>query len=172
MTWFGKMKLDIACGQNKREGFTGIDIANAHGVDIVHDLTAYPWPIESESVEEAHCSHYVEHVQDLFKFLDELYRVLKPGAKCQIICPYGKSDRAWQDPTHVRPILEATFLYANKKWREDNKLNHYPISCDFDYSYGYQLNPAWQSRSQEALVFALTHYWNVASDIHVTMTKR
>lgn len=166
------MKLDIACGQSKREGFTGVDIAKCDGVDVVHDLTVYPWPFEDNSVDEAFCSHYIEHVHDLFKFFDELYRILKPGAQVQIIAPYGKSDRAWQDPTHIRPILEATFLYANRGWREANKLNHYPISCNFDYSYGYQLNAPWNLKSQEALNFALCHYWNVASDIHVTMTKR
>jgi len=164
------MKLDIAAGQNKKEGFTGIDIMP--GSDIVHDLEQFPWPIESESVEEAHCSHYIEHTKDLFKFFDELYRILKPGAKCTIIAPYYSSIRAWQDPTHTRAISEATYLYANKGWREQNKLDHYPVSCDFDYTYGYAFHPAWQSRSEEARSFAVGHYINVVTDIMATLTKR
>lgn len=164
------MKLDIASGQNKREGFTGIDIMP--GSDIVHDLEIFPWPIESDSVEEAHCAHFIEHTKDLFKFFDELYRIMKVGAKCQVIAPYYNSIRAWQDPTHTRAISENTFLYANKNWRETNKLNHYPIRCDFDFTYGYQISAAWQSRHHEALQFAIRHYTNVVDDIYVTLMKR
>ena len=46
--------------------------------------------------------------------------------------------RAWQDPTHKRAISEATFLYANKSWRVSQGLDRYPITCDFDFSYGYR----------------------------------
>ena len=164
------MKLDIAAGQNKKEGFTGIDIMP--GSDIVHDLEQFPWPIETASVDEAHCSHYIEHTKDLLKFFDEIYRILKPGAKCTIIAPYYSSIRAWQDPTHTRAISEATFLYTNKQWREANKLDHYGITCDFDFTYGYAFNPSWQSRSEESRAFAVAHYINVVSDIMATLIKR
>lgn len=56
-------KIDLACGDNKREGFFGIDIADIDSVDFVWDLNKYPWPIESNSVEELNCSHYIEHVK-------------------------------------------------------------------------------------------------------------
>ena len=36
------IKLDIACGANKREGFIGVDIAPGHGVDHVCDLEQFP----------------------------------------------------------------------------------------------------------------------------------
>lgn len=164
------MKLDVACGQNKKEGFTGVDIAG--DADIIHDLEVFPWPFEDNSVEEAHCSHFIEHTKDLFKFFDELYRIMKPGANCTILAPYYSSVRAWQDPTHTRAISEMTFLYANKGWREANKLDHYPIKADFDFSYGYALDPYWQLKSQETQAFAIKHYINVVSDIQVTMTKK
>lgn len=57
--------LDLGCGQSKREGFLGVDKYPAPGVDIVHDLfTQYPWPFESGSVDEAHSSHNLEHLDD------------------------------------------------------------------------------------------------------------
>lgn len=178
------IKLDIACGQNKQEGFVGIDISPVEGVDIVHDLEIYPWPIESESVEEANVSHYIEHTKDIIKFMEEIYRILKPsrvdidtkewmpGGKCSIAAPYYTSMRCWQDPTHVRAISEATFLYFNKEWRVVNKLSHYPITCDFDYQFGYSMTPDWAARNEEARLFAVRHYWNVVSDIQVVLTKR
>lgn len=175
------IKLDIACGQRKQEGFVGIDWAEIPSVDIVHDLTQYPWPIEDESVGQAFCSHYIEHIpladlptgQDhLLAFFDELYRILTPGGQALVIAPYYSSMRAWQDPTHRRAISEATFLYANKDWRIANGLDHYRVSCDFDFAYSYIVDNTWATRNEETRAFAFRYYLNAISDIQVTMTKR
>jgi hypothetical protein len=166
------MKLDIACGQNKHEGFTGIDIAPCEGVDIVHDLEVFPWPIESDSVEEVVCSHYFEHTSKPMEFMNELHRIMKVGAKATLITPYYTSIRCWQDPTHKNAISEATYYYYNKGWREMNKLNHYPITCDFDIQFGHSINQAWRGRNQQTLQFAISHYWNVIDDIHAILTKK
>lgn len=166
------LKLDIACGQNKAPDFFGIDIAKADGVDMVYDLEKFPWPIPKESVDMAVCNHYVEHTKDIIKFMEEVYRILKPGAQIIIRAPYYNSVRAWQDPTHTRVISEATFLYYNKGWREQNKLDHYPIKCDFDFSFGYDFMPDWAMRSEEAKAFAARHYTNVIADIQVVLTKK
>lgn len=166
------IKLDIACGQNKQQGFIGVDIAPCVGVDIVHDLNVYPWPFADDSVEEAFSSHFVEHVGCLMKFMNECQRIMKQGAKLTILAPYYSSMRCWQDPTHVRAISEASFLYYNKEWRVSNLLDHYPINADFDFNYGYVMTPDWANRSEEARNFAIRHYNNVISDIQVTMTKK
>jgi predicted SAM-dependent methyltransferase len=165
-------KLDIACGQSKTPGFFGVDIAPGEGVDLVYDLEKFPWPFPDASVDEAICNHYIEHTKDLISFMNELYRILKPGARCMINAPYYASMRAWQDPTHTRAISESTFLYYNKDWLTTNKLDHYPIHCDFDFQYGYNITPDWANRSEEARNFAIRHYINVISDIQVVLTKR
>lgn len=167
-----ELKLDLACGQNRVEGYFGIDVAPGDTVDAVVDLEQYPWPIESESAEDIVCNHYVEHVTDLMQFMNELYRILKPGGKVKFVAPYYTSIRCWQDPTHKHAISEATFLYYNKGWRTTNKLDHYPINCDFDYTYGYDMDATWANRSQDARDFAIKHYWNIINDIHVVLTAR
>jgi hypothetical protein len=166
------LKLDLACGQTKKAGFLGVDRVAMDGVDQVVDLEAYPWPWAAGAVGEVHSSHYLEHVTDLVSFANELGRILVTGGTATIVAPYYTSMRAWQDPTHVRAISEASFLYWNKGWRVANKLDHYPITCDFDFSYGYGLNAAWITRSQEARDFAIRHYFNAVDDLHVTLTKR
>ncbi len=166
------LRLDLACGQNKREGFMGVDIAPGEGVDVVHDLEVYPWPFQDNSVDEVNISHYIEHTKDLIAFMNELYRIMKPGAQCQIIAPYYSSMRAWQDPTHTRAISEATFLYFNQEWLKANGLDHYNVTADFDFSYGYAFTPEWAARSEEARAFATRHYINVINDIQVLLTKR
>ncbi len=165
------LKVDLGCGQNKEEGWYGVDYKKCPGVDKVHDLTKFPWPFKDESVDEVKSIHYIEHTLDLIKFVDEIYRILKPGGKAMFIAPYYSSMRAFQDPTHVRFISEASFLYFNKNWRNQNKLDHYDIKSNFNFSYGYQLFPEWAARSEDSRNFAIKHYWNVVSDIIVTLEK-
>jgi len=186
------LKLSLACGGSAPEGFKGVDIVKTSATSYAQDLLSFPWKqFADNSVDEIECSNFVEHIphgdsrnDPFFEFFDELYRILKPAefdptnpniplkGFARITCPYYSSMRAWQDPTHQRAISEASFLYLNKQWRIDNKLDHYPISCDFDFSYGYILNPQWQNRSQEAQTFAIQHYINVVTDIQVQIVKR
>ena len=165
-----KFKLNIACGKNKKPGFLGVDIWE--GADIVVNLEKFPWPFETSSVDKIFCSHYIEHTPDLISFANELHRIMKVGAKAEIIAPYYSSIRAWQDPTHLRAISENTFLYFNKKWREINRLDHYQVVADFDFECNFILNPHWQDKPVDEIKFAIKHYINVVSDIHVILTKR
>jgi hypothetical protein len=186
------LKLSLACGQRKPEGFLGVDIAPAEGVDFVQDLFQFPWSqFADNSVDEIECSHFVEHIphgdgyhDPFFQFFDEIYRILKPAefdpanpniplrGFMNIVAPYYSSMRAWQDPTHQRAISEATFLYLNKEWRKTNGLDHYAVSCDFDFSYGYAVSQEWQTRNQETQGFAMRNYVNAVSDIQVMLVKR
>ena len=176
------VRINLACGQQKQEGFIGIDKVKTEATDIVWDLESHPWPIPDNSVDELTCSHFVEHVQHLVPFMDDLYRIMKSpyvnkdgekvNSKVTIVCPYYSSMRAMQDPFHIRPICEASMLYYNEEWRKTNKLDHYGIKANFDFSYGYSIVPEWANRSQEARDFAIRHYNNVITDIFFTLTKK
>jgi hypothetical protein len=168
-------KLDLACGQRKQEGFVGVDRVAIEGVDRVFDLLEFPWPIEDASVDEIHCSHYFEHVPAKlrFRFMDEVWRVLKPGCRALFICPYYSSMRAIQDPTHEwPPICEASFAYFDARWRKDNGLSHYDVKCDFECTFGYAHTPEWAVRSEDAKAWAVRHYINVVADLHTNMVRR
>ena len=54
-------KLDLGCGQSPKEGYEGVDL---YGSEAKHhvDLFKFPWPFSDESVDEVHCSHFLEHV--------------------------------------------------------------------------------------------------------------
>lgn len=184
MTTGTKIKLDIACGQSKQEGFHGVDIAATEDADTVHDLRRYPWPFADDSVEEAFCSHYVEHIpfdvirngqatDGLCAFMNECFRVMEDGAQIRIVHPYLKNNRAFQDPTHRRFIPEETWHYFNREWREANKLDHYPIDCHFEVTGMHMIfQPPWNLRAPDAQQFALASYWNVAADLVVDLTAR
>jgi len=160
------LKLDLACGERKEPGFIGVDHKDVPGVDVVCDLENYPWDIESNSVFEIRCSHYIEHTKDLKSFMEECYRILVNGGIMTLIAPYYTSIRAFQDYTHVRPISENTFIYFNQPWLKSQKLSHYGVECDFDIdSIKYIYNSIWEARGHEAREWARVHYNNVVADV-------
>lgn len=181
--------IDLGCGQIKQpiEFFTenfkmtptkviGVDIVDCEGVDIVHDLTKFPYPFKDESADMIFASHFVEHLDGIerMKFMDECYRILKPEGKMRLVHPYYKSVRAVQDPTHKwPPISENSYFYWDKKWREMNKLDHYPIKCDFEFNiyYSWQ-DPTVANKNEETRMFMIDKYWNIVADMIVDMVKR
>ncbi len=109
------IRLDIGCGEHKNDGFVGLDIRPLPGVDIVQDVEKYPWPLPDESVLTAVCSHVVEHINPhkfgFVNFMDEVWRIMKPGGEFAISCPHGSSQGFLQDPTHCNSINESTWAY-------------------------------------------------------------
>lgn len=169
------IKLDFGCGKNKREGFLGIDVIAFDGVDLVLDIGKEPWPWEDSSVEEAHASHFVEHLDgpERIHFVNELWRVLKPGAKANVITPHVFSGRAYGDLTHKwPPVAEFWFFYLKKEWRAVNAPHNDFYTCDFDVTWGNNLHPAIAVRNQETQQFALTFYKEAAQDTIATLIAR
>lgn len=109
------IQLDIGCGFNKQPGFVGMDIRKGPGIDIVQDLEKTGWQLPDESVSFAIASHVVEHINPangiFLRFMDEVWRVMKPGGKFMIVVPYGGSQGYWQDPTHCNGCNEITWSY-------------------------------------------------------------
>lgn len=168
-------KLDLGCGKRKREGFHGVDSIAFEGVDTVADLSQ-PWPWADESVDEAQSSHFVEHLTGTQRihFFNELYRVMKPGAKASIVTPDWSHACAYGDPTHQWPPMSNWYaLYLSKPWRDVNA-PHVPYTCDFDHAGGYSSDAWLVGRNPEFVQDAHAHKINSARDliIHLTKVKR
>jgi hypothetical protein len=168
--------LDLGCGKNKRPGYTGVDSIAFEGVDIVTNLTE-AWPWENDSVDGVASSHTLEHftMPERCHFARELMRVLKPGAKAEIVTPHWMHERSYGDPTHQWPAVTfMQYLYWNKGWRDVNAPHTEELlkGVDFDVGGGSGIEPAWQNRNDEMRLFAMTHYNNVCTDLIVTLTKR
>lgn len=167
------LKLDLGCGKNPREGFDGVDIRD-FGQRFHVDLRR-PWPWKNGSVAEAHSSHFVEHLTapERIHFANELYRVLVPGGKAQIITPHWASCRAYGDLTHQwPPVSEFWFYYLSKEWREANAPHNDGYTCDFEATGGYSMHPALAVRNEEFQQFALNNYKEAAQDMITTLVKR
>ena len=168
------LRYDLACGQNCRAEFTGVDL-HAPDAAIRWDLTR-PWEFaRSDSVDELHSSHFIEHLtgDEQIHFMNEAYRVLRVGCKLTLITPWWNSVRFHQDPTHKKAFTDTSGLYYNKPWREANRLTHYPITADFDFTVSYVMtDQRWMGAAEAARAFAMRYYANVLDDLTIVFIKR
>jgi ubiquinone/menaquinone biosynthesis C-methylase UbiE len=117
-------RLNVGCGTDIRDGWINLDSSQLPGVDVVADLDdcrRSPLPFPADSIDEFYCSHVLEHLRDALGFMQELHRIAKPGAMATIRVPYGSSDDADEDPTHVRRLYLYSFSYFSQRgyWYAD-----------------------------------------------------
>lgn len=187
-----EVKLDLGAGENPREGFESVDKLAPNAKHKL-DLLRFPWPWADSSVDELHCSHFIEHIpmeyvptgldyvktsdgltmpverahagKDLLEaFFDECYRILKPGGKMHVIWPDCKNERAFQDPTHRRFIPRAFLYYLSKSWREQNNLSHCHGDCDFGFTVNWTMLSHEGLRHPSVQSNRINDCWNVAQD--------
>ena len=165
----GGIKLDIACGSNKQgPDWIGLDIHDFPGVDIVHDINVYPWPLPDECVLAAIASHIVEHIPTVaiteqgtrfpfIEFMNELWRLLKPDAQLAIASPHGSSEGFLQDPTHCHPFNQTMFAYFD------------PLAGD-GFLYNFYRPKPW--KIQHDALNQPEVYWDQSGNIEVLLIKR
>ncbi len=114
-------KLNLGCGKDIKAGYINLDCIKLPGVDVVHDLNKFPWPFNDNEFEEIYCAQILEHLSDLIKVVEELWRISKKGAILRLSVPYYHSQGAFRDPTHKLFFHYYTFDYFLK----NEKLNYY-----------------------------------------------
>lgn len=107
----GKTTLHLGCGNKKAPGAVGIDINPKSQADIIHDLNIFPWPLRSDAFDHVICEHVLEHLDDIVKTMEEIYRVSKDDAVVEIISPHFSSVNSWDDPTHKHHFTLTSFDY-------------------------------------------------------------
>lgn len=81
-------KLNIGCGETKKEGFVNIDWSELAKPDVVHNLNIFPYPFADDSFDIVEASHILEHLDKPFEVMKELHRILKPGGRLLIKVPH------------------------------------------------------------------------------------
>lgn len=119
----GGLRLNLGCGKWPMEGWYNIDQTPGPGVDGIGDLDASDLRLgwEDSSVDEVRGSHVIEHITHVLPLMQELWRVCKPDARATFACPYGSSDDADENPTHVRRMFVGSWGFFGQPmyWRED-----------------------------------------------------
>ena len=109
-----KKILDLGCGQKKRPGSIGIDNSKNINTDISHDLNSFPYPLEENFFDEIYCDNILGELDNLFKTMEEIYRVGKKGCKVKVIVPYFRSRYAYIHPNIKSFFNVDTFCYFDK----------------------------------------------------------
>jgi SAM-dependent methyltransferase len=105
------IKLNLGCGRKYLDGYINCDVAPSVRCDRVFDLNVTPYPFEPDSVDEILADNVLEHLEDVVRTMEEIYRILRPGGTATILLPYSKSDGALQDPTHRHFFTERSMDY-------------------------------------------------------------
>jgi predicted SAM-dependent methyltransferase len=150
-------------------------------------LESFPWPFESDSVDEIQMSHVLEHLgqspQIYLEVIQELYRICRTGATITIHVPHPRHDSYLCDPTHVRPILPESFQLFNKaqneEWIKNGKSNTplaLQLGVDFEVKrVNYQLEDRWSEalKAGEVLTIevqeAMETQYNVVKQITIEL---
>lgn len=109
------MKLNLGCGADYREGWVNVDVVERAKADIYHDLEIFPWPFPNDCADYILMDNVIEHLWDIRRTMEELWRITAPGGKVKIIVPYLKSDWAFMDTTHRHFFTEQSMdMYCTK----------------------------------------------------------
>jgi len=133
------------------------------------------WPWKSNSVDEVSIINLVQMLtpDERIRFVNELHRVMKPGAKAQLVAPHWCSARSYGDMAFQWPPVSEGWLYhLNAEWRKGNAPWGVKYKCDFDIGFGYGMHQMIVSRNQEYQQHAMMFFKEAAQDLIATMTKR
>ena len=125
-----EIKVNVACGDKRLEGFVHIDTEMPVWVldplqasdlykFIQHDVTE-GMPFEDSTVSYIVAHHFLEHLTypEGLLFLLECERVLKPGGVLSLVCPdFGYiAEKFGENPAHLRRLGEL-LLYPHEQGR-------------------------------------------------------
>lgn len=101
--------LNVGCGQSRKEGQFGIDVNPRSNADLIHDLNDTPWPVEDNRFDEVLCYAILEHLENFYGVMEEIWRVAKKDALVHINVPHYTDTAAYTDPTHVNYLTSYSF---------------------------------------------------------------
>lgn len=134
-------KLDLGCGQSKRDAESiGVDWVQLPGVDVVADINK-TLPFANDSIDEIYTRHTLEHVEDIFFVMNEIYRLIKPEGQVIIKVPHFACPTAYSDLTHKRFFGIYSFQcfdpsHAKNNYSEVGKAKFKLISAKLSFHYG------------------------------------
>lgn len=114
-----RLKLNLGCGNKRKEGFIGVDKFPCEAVDKIADLNS-TLPFENSSVSEIWLDNVIEHIPDIAALMKELHRIGENGATITMITPHFSSLASWIDPTHIHH-----FSYFSMNHFERDDVAHY-----------------------------------------------
>jgi SAM-dependent methyltransferase len=108
-------KLNVGCGEFRKDGYVNLDIRADVGAEIVHDLQVFPYPIPDNEFDLVEADHVLEHLSDPFMVMKELHRITKRGGVVVIRAPHFS--RGFSHPEHKRGFDVSFPLYFEPRFK-------------------------------------------------------
>jgi len=160
-----QLTLDLGCGNKKRPGTVGVDFNDRTAADVIHDLNVFPYPFEDASVDHVYLDNTLEHLDDVLRVMEEVYRIVKPGGTVKVIVPYFRSLWAFIDPTHRHFFTVSSFAFYDP--------DH--IICQrYDYTLArfktekIVFNETLQSSPFKSMMMAIANRWPWRYEYHLS----
>jgi SAM-dependent methyltransferase len=129
------VRLDLGCGQSKMPGFIGMDNRPLENVDVVWDVTKFPYPLPSDSCQLVMASHLLEHIPPTglpLQFVDLVELLIKKG----LITEKEVKDHIGEVTTF--PMF---LRLMDEVWRILRVGGQFMISIPYAGSFGYWQDP-------------------------------
>lgn len=105
--------LDISPIPTKQPKFLGMANRKHPNVEVLHDLEDFPWPFKNDSVHILMGHNIIQKIKPwcFIPFMDEVWRIMKPGGQVAFSTPYPGSQGYYSDPLNCNPVNEHTFYF-------------------------------------------------------------
>jgi len=119
--------LELGAGANpyvtkKNETVIHVDIVKLPHIDLVYDLNKSPWPFKDNEFDKVIGCSILEHLDDVVKTINEIWRITKNGGKVEILVPYFVCADSFTDPTHKHFFTTRSLDYWDKNTEIGKKL--------------------------------------------------
>lgn len=132
-------KINIGCGNDIREDYVNLDSAALTGVDVVCDITQFPWNLASDKFTLVEMINVLEHLPDTIKTMEEIWRILAPGGKAVIRVPYWNSLNWAGDPTHIKRFSQFSLNFFDPTTKQGKERPYYSTARFHIAQVGYWL---------------------------------
>lgn len=174
-------KLNLGCGFLKFKDALNVDHSPICKPDKIVDLNKPNWDLETDGFDHIIAKDILEHLDDPYNTIKEMYRISRHGAIWEIQIPHHRCDIAYDNPTHKCRITPGTFRLFNMKDTLDKLSNG--IHCDglgledgidievceikFDYIDTWLKKFQETNASLEEIDYAVNHLSNVVANVMI-----
>jgi len=108
-------KLNLGCGEFKKDGYINVDYYGVTEPDVRHDLNLFPYPFDDNRFTLIEADHLLEHLDDPFRVMRELYRIARDGCVIRLRVPHFS--RGLTHAEHRRGFDVSFPLYFDPSFR-------------------------------------------------------
>ena len=113
-------RLNLGSGEDYKPGWVNLDYNKRYKTDIIHNLDKFPYPFKNNEFDLVYCSHVLEHVDDFFRTLKELSRILKKEGILHLKVPHFSNGNGYSDLSHKRFFGWFTFNHLTEGYYNEN----------------------------------------------------